>query len=70
MSKLYFAKHKETQKLYVGMKNNAGFTKIGDLKRSITYKCQYYRSSKSVEDYNIYYLDIDNMSVHHIDETK
>ena len=42
MNKIYFAKTKDAQQLYVGRKGHTGFSNIGDLKRSISYTQRYY----------------------------
>ena len=65
MNKIYFAKTKDTQKTYIGRRHQAGFSNIGDLKRSIAYD---YRSckNKSKDDYNFYCVDTDNMKIEEV----
>ena len=62
MNKIYFAKTKDTQRLYIGAKGNTGFSKIGDIKLSISYA---YRrcGGRSKDDYNFYCVDTDNMKI-------
>lgn len=67
MDRLYFAKHKVTQEMYQGMRNNAGFTRIGDLKRSIVYKLQYFRSDKALDDFDFYYVDMNTMKINKVE---
>lgn len=66
MNKIYFAKLKSTNELYVGMKGQTGFSKLSDLRRSITYKHQYYRSNKTKDDYNFYCVDSNEMKIEQI----
>ena len=63
MGKLYFAKTKDTQEIYVGRRHQAGFSNIGDLKRSISYDYRSNSTGKRKEDYDFYCVDTDTMTV-------
>lgn len=65
MSKIYFAKTKDTQKLYVGAKGHTGFARIGDIKSSISYVQRWY-GGKSKEEYDFYCVDTETMTVEKI----
>lgn len=67
MNKFYFAKDKEMNELYIGMKQNVGFAKIGDLKRSITYKYKDNRSNKTKDDYDFYCVNTKNMKIEKVE---
>lgn len=62
MSKIYFAKTKDTQKLYIGAKGHTGFSKIGDLKSSISYSHRWFHG-RSKSEYDFYCVDTDNMKI-------
>ena len=58
----YVAKHKENGKFHVGRRNQTGFGKIGDLKRSITY--EYDRQvDKPYDMFDFYKVDSENMTL-------
>ena len=61
MNKIYFAKTKDTQKLYIGRKGHTGFSRIGDLKSSISYT-QRCCGGKSKDEYDFYCVDTDTMT--------
>ena len=67
MNKIYFAKTKDIKELYVGRKCQAGFSNIGDLRRSISYNYRYKSGeSKRKEDYDFYCVDTDTMIIEKI----
>ena len=65
MGKIYFAKTKDTKKLYVGRKGHTGYSRIGDLKSSISYARRRY-GGKSKEEYDFYCVDTDTMIIEKI----
>lgn len=65
MSKIYFAKAKDTQKLYVGAKGHTGFSNIGDLKASITYSHRWFHG-RSKDKYDFYYVDTYSMKIEEV----
>ena len=62
MGKIYFAKTKDTQKLYIGGKGSVGFSRIGDLKSSIIYKHKWLKG-KSKCEYDFYFINTDEMKI-------
>ena len=65
MGKIYFAKTKDTQKLYIGRRGRTGYSRIGDLKASISYTRRKY-GGKSKEEYDFYFVDTDTMKIEKI----
>ena len=62
MNKIYFAKTKDTQKLYIRANNHSGFASISGLKSSISYVQKMY-GGKSKEEYDFYCVDTDAMII-------
>lgn len=62
MGKIYFAKTKDTQRLYVGARGNTGFSRIGDIKSSISYANRRH-GGKSTDDYNFYCVYTESMII-------
>ena len=65
MGKIYFAKTKDTKKLYIKANNQIGFASIGGLKSSIAYVHRWY-GEKSKEEYDFYCVDTDTMTIEKI----
>ena len=65
MGKIYFAKTKDTQKLHVGAKGHTGFSRIGDLKNSISYACRYSKG-KNKDEHDFYCVDTGTMTIEKI----
>ncbi|MCC0642223.1 MULTISPECIES: hypothetical protein [unclassified Clostridioides] len=55
MNKIYFAKNKNTGKFYIG--NKVGFKTIAALKTSLIFK------GKEIEQYDLYYIDL-NLNIY------
>ena len=65
MNKIYFAKTKDTQKLYIGGKGQAGFCKIGSLKSSISYDHRRF-GGRDKDIYDFYCVDTDSMKIEEV----
>ena len=65
MNKIYFAKTKDTQKLYIGAKGHKGFSRIGDLKSSISYDHRRF-GGRGKDGYDFYCVDTDSMKIEEV----
>lgn len=65
MNKIYFAKTKDTQKLYIGGKGHKGFSRIRDLKSSILYDHILF-GERDKDGYDFYCVDTDSMKIEEV----
>lgn len=58
----YMAKNKENGRFHKGLRNQTGFSNIGDLKKSITYRWKN-KVDKPHDMFDIYKVDSENMTL-------